>query len=183
MRSASVPRSEPHGLRRTFQALAVPRYRILWWGTLFSFLGMQMQMIARGYLAYDLTNSNTALGGVMIAFGVPQLVFGLWGGVVADRMAKRNVLILWQSAIALGSGLMAAAIATDHVAYWMLIATGVLTGTAFAFIGPARQAFIGDLVPAELMGNAIVLQQASMNGTRVFGPALAGVLIAIRTAA
>lgn len=178
MPSASVPPSEAQGLRRTFQALAVPRYRILWWGTLFSFLGMQMQVIARGYLAYDLTNSNTALGGVMIAFGVPQLLFGLWGGVVADRMAKRNVLILWQSAIALGSGLMAAAIATDHVAYWMLIATGVLTGTAFAFIGPARQAFIGDLVPGELMGNAIVLQQASMNGTRVFGPALAGVLIA-----
>jgi MFS family permease len=73
---------------------------------------------------------------------------------------------------------MAVAIATDHLAYWMLIATGVVTGTAFAFIGPARQAFIGDLVPSNMMGNAIVLQQASMNGTRVFGPALAGVLIA-----
>jgi len=170
------PRRE--GLRSTFAALAEPRYRVLWWGTLFSFLGMQMQMIARGYLAYDLTASNTALGGVMIAFGVPQLVFGLWGGVVADRMAKRNVLLLWQSAIAIASALMAAAIATGNVAYWMLIATGVLTGTAFAFIGPARQAFTGDLVGDELIGNAIVLQQASMNGTRVFGPALAGVLIA-----
>lgn len=178
MRAPTTQRSLALSLRNTFQALAEPRYRLLWWGTVFSFLGMQMQMIARGYLAYDLTGSNTALGGVMIAFGVPQLVFGLWGGVVADRMAKRNVLILWQAAIALASGLMAAAIATDHLAYWMLIATGVLTGTAFAFIGPARQAFIGDLVPGQLMGNAIVLQQASMNGTRVFGPALAGVLIA-----
>jgi predicted MFS family arabinose efflux permease len=175
---ATNPHSRTPSLRNTFQALQEPRYRLLWWGTVFSFLGMQMQMIARGYLAYDLTGSNTALGGVMIAFGVPQLVFGLWGGVVADRMAKRNVLIFWQAAIALASGLMAVAIATDHLAYWMLIATGVLTGTAFAFIGPARQAFIGDLVPAQMMGNAIVLQQASMNGTRVFGPALAGVLIA-----
>ena len=164
--------------QRTFAALAQPAYRVLWWGTLFSFLGMQMQMVARGYLAYELTGSNTALGGVMIAFGVPQLLLSLWGGVVADRLPKRNVLILWQGVIAVASGLMALAIATDHVAYWMLLATGVVTGVAFSFIGPARQAFIGDLVPGHLMGNAIVLQQANMNGTRVFGPALAGALIA-----
>ncbi len=163
---------------RTFAALAHPAYRTLWWGTLFSFLGMQMQVVARGYLAYELTGSNTALGGVMIAFGVPQLLLSLWGGVVADRLPKRNVLLLWQGVIATASGLMALAIAMEWVAYWMLLATGAVTGVAFSFIGPARQAFIGDLVPAHLMGNAIVLQQANMNGTRVFGPALAGALIA-----
>jgi MFS family permease len=155
------------GLRRTFEALDVPDYRILWLGTLYSFAGMQMQMIARGYLAFDLTRSNTALGGVMIAFGVPQLLLSLYGGAVADRMAKRNVIVLWQTMIALSSALMAVAIFTDHVAYWMLLASSVVTGMAFAFIGPARQAFIGDLVPPGLMGNAIVLQQANMNGTRV----------------
>jgi MFS family permease len=173
------PRRFAAGMRRTFQSLDVPAYRILWWGTLFSFIGMQMQMVARGYLAFDLTGNNTALGGVMIAFGVPQLVLALHGGAVADRMSKRNVLIVWQSVIALASGLMAIAIATGNVQYWMLIATGVATGASFAFIGPARQAFIGDLVPPTLMGNAIVLQQANMNGTRVVGPALAGALIAI----
>ena len=166
------------GLRRTFAALDIPAYRILWWGTLFSFAGMQMQMVARGYLAFDLTRSNTALGGVMIAFGVPQLLLALHGGAVADRMSKRNVLIVWQAMLALSSALMAAAIATGQVQYWMLIATGVITGASFAFIGPARQAFIGDLVPDHLMGNAIVLQQMNMNGTRVVGPALAGALIA-----
>ena len=166
-------------LTRIGRALRVPRYRILWFGTLFSFLGMQMQIIARGYLAYDLTGSNTALGGVMIAFGVPNLLLSLWGGVVADRMAKRNILILWQSAVALGSALLTLAILTDAVQYWMLIAMAMLTGTAFSFIGPARQAFIGDLLPERLMGNATVLQQASMNGTRVFGPAIAGTLIAM----
>ena len=165
-------------LSRIGRALHVPRYRILWFGTLFSFLAMQMQIIARGYLAYDLTGSNTALGGVMIAFGVPQLLLALWGGVVADRMAKRNVLIVWTSAVATGSALLTIAIATGRTEYWMLVAMAMLTGTSFAFIGPARQAFIGDLLPDELMGNATVLQQASMNGTRVFGPALAGVLIA-----
>lgn len=167
------------GFRRTFEALDVPAYRILWWGTLFSFVGMQMQVVARGYLAFDLTRSNTALGGVMIAFGIPQLLLSLYGGTVADRLSKRNVIIFWQSMIALASALMAVAIFADVVAYWMLIVSGVATGASFAFIGPARQAFIGDLVPSNLMGNAIVLQQANMNGTRVVGPALAGTLIAI----
>jgi len=167
------------GFRRTFEALDVPAYRILWWGTLFSFIGMQMQVVARGYLAFDLTHSNTALGGVMIAFGVPQLLLSLYGGAVADRMAKRNVIVIWQSVIALASALLAIAIFADAVAYWMLLVSGVVTGASFAFIGPARQAFIGDLVPRPLMGNAIVLQQANMNGTRVVGPALAGTLIAV----
>jgi MFS family permease len=167
------------GFRRTFEALDVPAYRILWWGTLFSFVGMQMQVVARGYLAFDLTRSNTALGGVMIAFGIPQLLLSLYGGAVADRLSKRNVIIFWQSMIALASALMAVAIFADVVAYWMLIVSGVATGASFSFIGPARQAFIGDLVPSNLMGNAIVLQQANMNGTRVVGPALAGTLIAI----
>ena len=162
----------------TFASLGISAYRILWLGTLFSFLGMQMQMIARGYLAYELTGKNTALGGVMIAFGIPQLLFGLHGGVVADRFAKRSVLIVWQMAIALASLAMAVVIETGHVQYWMLLATGVVTGLSFAFIGPARQAFIGDLVPPNMLGNAIVLQQANMNGTRVFGPALAGAMIA-----
>lgn len=179
MAATAAPSRFSEGVRRTFQAFNVDLYRVLWFGTLFSFLGMQMQVIARGYLAFELTNSNTALGGVMIAFGIPQLLFGLWGGVVADRMAKRNVLIIWQSAIALSSALLAVAIALDLIAYWMLIANSVVMGIAFSFIGPARQAFIGDLVPDHLMGNAIVLQQANMNGTRVFGPALAGTLIAI----
>lgn len=177
--SASEPGRLSAGLRRTFQSLDIPTYRILWWGTLFSFVGMQMQVVARGYLAFDLTGRNTALGGVMIAFGVPQLLFAFYGGAVADRMAKRNVLMFWQSMIALGSGLMTLAIATGHVEYWMLLASGVVTGLSFAFIGPARQAFIGDLVPGHMMGNAIVLQQANMNGTRVVGPALAGALIAV----
>jgi MFS family permease len=167
------------GFRRTFEALDVPAYRILWWGTLFSFIGMQMQVVARGYLAFDLTRSNTALGGVMIAFGIPQLLLSLYGGTVADRMAKRNVIIFWQSMIALASALMAVAIFADVVEYWMLIVSGIATGASFSFIGPARQAFIGDLVPPRLMGNAIILQQANMNGTRVVGPALAGALIAI----
>ncbi len=138
-----------------------------------------MQIVARGYLAYDLTGKNTALGGVMIAFGVPQLLLGLWGGVLADRLPKRNLLIVCQSIIALNSLWVAMMIKTGHIEYWMLIVAGVVQGAGFAFVGPARQAFIGDLVGRDAIGNAVVLQQLSMNSTRVIGPSLAGAFIAV----
>ncbi len=140
---------------------------------------MQMQVIARGYLAYDLTGKNTALGGVMIAFGVPQLLLGLWGGVLADRLPKRNLLLVCQVIIATNSAWLAFMIEFGMIEYWMLIVAGVVQGAGFAFIGPARQAFIGDLVDKGAVGNAVVLQQLSMNSTRVLGPSLAGAFIGI----
>ncbi len=151
----------------------------MFFGTLFSFLGMQMQMIARGFLAYDLTGKNSALGGVMIAFGAPQLILSLWGGVLADRLPKRKVLWVSQSIIAVNSLWLAAMIALDMVEYWMLISAGVVQGAGFAFVGPARQAYIAELVPKESLGNAVVLQQLSMNSTRVIGPMIAGMMIGI----
>ena len=167
-------------MRRTFIALSNPLYRTLWFGTLFSFLGMQMQVIARGYLAYDLTGKNSALGLVMLGFGVPQFVLGLWGGVLADRLPKRNTLIVAQIVIALNSAWIATTIATGHIEFWMLLASSVIQGAGFAFVGPARQAFIGDLVGREQIGNAVVLQQMSMNSTRIIGPGLAGAFIGIQ---
>ncbi|MEO8541397.1 MAG: MFS transporter [bacterium] len=165
--------------RTTFYSLENDRYRILWFGTLFSFLGMQMQVVARGYLAYDLTGKNSALGAVMIAFGVPQLILGLWGGVLADRLPKRNLLLICQMIIAVNSAWVATMIELDRIEFWMLVVAGFVQGAGFAFVGPARQAFIGDLVDRSAIGNAVVLQQLSMNSTRVIGPSLAGAFIAI----
>jgi len=152
---------------------------VFWLGTLFSFLGMQMQVVARGYLAYDLTDKNSALGGVMIAFGLPQLVLGLWGGVLADRIPKRNLLMVCQAVVAANSLWIAAMIIGDGIEYWMLVVAGAVQGAGFAFIGPARQAFISDLVDRDTVGNAVVLQQLSMNSSRVIGPSVAGVFIAV----
>ena len=165
--------------RRTFYALENSQFRLLWIGTLFSFLGMQMQVVARGYLAYDLTGKNSALGAVMLAFGVPQLLLGLWGGVLADRLPKRNLLFVCQGIIALNSAWVAVMLGLGQLEYWMLIVAGVVQGSGFAFVGPARQAFIGDLVGRDSIGNAVVLQQLSMNSTRVIGPSLAGAFIAV----
>ena len=165
--------------RRTFYALENSQFRLLWIGTLFSFLGMQMQVVARGYLAYHLTGKNSALGAVMLAFGVPQLLLGLWGGVLADRLPKRNLLFVCQGIIALNSAWVAVMLGLGQLEYWMLIVAGVVQGSGFAFVGPARQAFIGDLVGRDSIGNAVVLQQLSMNSTRVIGPSLAGAFIAV----
>lgn len=165
--------------RRTFYSLENREFRLLWMGTLFSFLGMQMQVIARGFLAYELTGKNAALGGVMLAFGLPQLVLGPWGGVFADRLPKRNLIIVTQGVIALNSLWIAILITTGSIEYWHLVAAGVVQGAGFAFMGPARQAFTGDLVGREAIGNAVVLQQLSMNSTRVIGPSIAGVFIGV----
>ena len=170
---------EPNYFARTFHALGNRQFRILFIGNIFSFLGMQMQVLARGYLAYDLTGRNSALGAVMLAFGFPQLILSLWGGVVADRLPKRAVLITMQSVVALNSAWLAIMIELDMVTFWMLIVAGVVQGAAFSFIGPARQAFISDLVGKDKIGNAVVLQQLSMNSTRVIGPSIAGAFIAI----
>lgn len=170
---------ETNYFARTFYALGNRQFRILFIGNIFSFLGMQMQMLARGYLAYDLTGKNSSLGAVMLAFGFPQLILSLWGGVVADRLPKRAVLITMQSVVAVNSAWLAIMIEMGQVEFWMLIVAGVVQGSAFSFIGPARQAFISDLVGKDKIGNAVVLQQLSMNSTRVIGPSLAGAFIAI----
>ncbi len=166
-------------LARTFLALGNRQFRILFIGNVFSFLGMQMQVLARGYLAFELTGRNSSLGAVMLAFGLPQLVLSLWGGVVADRLPKRAVLLVMQAIVAINSAWLAAMIQFDLVEFWMLLFAGVVQGACFAFIGPTRQAFISDLVGDDKIGNAVVLQQMSMNSTRVIGPSIAGAMIAI----
>ncbi|CAA9214494.1 MAG: hypothetical protein AVDCRST_MAG50-374 [uncultured Acidimicrobiales bacterium] len=161
----------------TFVALKDPVYRMLWIGGLLGFLAVQMQFVARGWLAYDLTGSNKGLGAVYLGFGVPMLLLTPWGGVAADRLSKRKVLMGCQALLATSSGLIAVAIALDLIEYWMLIASAVAQGAGFSFLGPARMAFTGELVGRDRLANAIVLQQMSMNGTRIFAPSVAGALI------
>jgi MFS family permease len=163
----------------TFAALAIAPYRLLWAGGVFSFVSVQMQIIARGWLAYDLTGSNAGLGAVYLGFGVPMLLLTPWGGVAADRLSKRQVILTAQLLLALSAAAVGAAVAFDVLTFWMLVASAALQAAAFSFLGPARMAFTGELVGRQTLSNAIVLQQMSMNGTRVFGPSLAGLLIGI----
>jgi MFS family permease len=162
-----------------FALLAEPVFGRLITGGVFTFLAMQMSIIARSWLAYDLTGTNTALGGVLIGFGISSVVAIPYGGVLADRFPKRTVLLVAggvQTTVALT---LATAVVTDVIAYWMLVAASVVQGGMISLLGPARLAFVAEAVPRERMSNAILLSQASLQFTRVFGPAVAGALIGV----
>ena len=169
--------AEPHAGR--FASLQIPEYRLLWWSGLLVFLAFQTQQVARGWLAYELTGSNAALGGVIFAFGVTSLVAIPAGGVLADRIAKRSILIFAQSTMAAAAFGVAIAIATDVIAYWMLVGAGAVQGLGISLFGPSRLAMTADIVDRKSLTNAIFLGNASIQVTRVIGPSFAGTLIGI----
>ncbi|MCP5025107.1 MAG: MFS transporter [Actinomycetia bacterium] len=163
----------------TFASLHIPLFRILWIGGVFSFLSVQMQFMVRGFLAFELTGTNSSLGLVYFGFGVPMLVGSPFGGVAADRLGKRRVIIAGQAAITGICVFIGLAIVFDIIQFWMLVVSAVLQGLAFAFFGPARVAFTAQVAGRENLGNAMVLSQMALNGTRIFGPSLAGVLVGV----
>lgn len=162
-----------------FAILAEPVFRRLVVGGVFTFLAMQVSVIARGWLAFDLTGTNAALGGVLLGFGLSSIIAIPIGGVLADRFPKRRVLIIAGTIQSLVSLALAIAVVTDDIAYWMLVAASVIQGGVISLLGPARLAFIAEAVPRERMTNAILLSQSSMQFTRVLGPAAAGALIGV----
>ena len=141
------------------------------------FVAVQAQQIARGQLAFDLTDSNKGLGGVYLGFGVPMLVLTPFGGVAADRLPKRRVLLASQACLVMSSAWIALAGALGVLEYWMLVGAAVLQGAGFSVFGPTRAASTSELVPRALLGNAVALSQLSFNATRVIAPALAGIMI------
>lgn len=114
--------------RGTFAAMAVAAYRQLWLGNVLSFVAIQMQAVARGWLALEFTGSSAGLGGVFLAFGVPMLVVTPFAGVAADRLPKRRLLLAAQVAMAASGALLTVAIVADVAAYWMLVAAGGVQG-------------------------------------------------------
>ncbi len=164
---------------RTFLALRNPNYRILWAGTTLSFLAFMMSSIVQSVVAFDLTGKNGAVGFVALGMGVATIVVAPFGGVIADRVSKRRLLLIGQVAIGtsfLGVGLL---IVTDQINILFLAASTFVLGTVFSFIAPARQAWIGELVNTEELPNAVALQQLGMTATRILGPFIAAALIAL----
>jgi MFS family permease len=167
-------------LRRLFGALADnPHYRTYWYGFQVTALVMLMQSVANGYLAFVLTHSATALGVMALASSVPILVFSPAGGVLADRMEKRQLLVITQVVQCVVSLIMGILVATDHVEYWHLLVSSVITGMGYAVITPTRQAWMPHLVGGDTVASAVALNNAGLNASRITGPALAGLLIAI----
>ena len=172
--SSDSPRQRKLGA--ALSSLQIPEYRMLWWAGVFSFMSVQGQFVLRGLLAWDLTEREGALGLVYLVFGLTMLFGTPFGGVVADRLAKRSVLLWSQSLIFVAAAAMELVVLTDVVTFWMLLLASMAQGLAFAFYGPARIAMAAELVGRDQLGNAITLSLLSMNGTRVFAPALAGFL-------
>lgn len=166
-------------VHKTFSALKIPAYRLLWLSMIGSFLGMQMQMVARGVLAYDIGGTASAIAVVSVGWGAPMLLFSLVGGTMADRVEKRKLMMLSQLSTASIAMFMAVLVHTGYIQLWHLFVSGLIQGTVFAFAGPARQAFIPEVVGEKELMNAIALNSAGMNLTRIAGPSLAGALIAV----
>ncbi|MGY1710593.1 MFS transporter [Geodermatophilus sp. SYSU D00758] len=152
-------------------------YLVLYLNAAAIFLGVMGQAIARSWLAYRLTGSNAALGGVLLSFGVALLIATPWGGVAADRLPKRLVLQLSVLVLAGSSAWIGVAVLADVVQYWMLLVAGVLQAIGFALFNPARMAFLSELVPRGSVPQAVSLLLVNTEASRVVGPALAGVVI------
>jgi MFS family permease len=141
------------------------------------FAGMNMMIVLRGYLVYDITGSKIALSMIMLSVALPMLVMAPIGGVISDRVDRRTLMIWAQLSVFALNGLNTVLILTDVVQYWHLLVLSTLSGVAFSFNMPARQAAIPSLVPRELLMNAMSLGSSAMNATRILAPAVGGLLI------
>jgi MFS family permease len=165
----------------TFSSLRYPEYRRLWISGLVVFMGVNAQSIARGWLARELTGTNAGLGGVLLAFGVAMLIATPFGGVAADRFPKRTVLLVSEVLLVGTAFWIGFAVQFDFIAYWMLLAASAIQAVAFAMYGPARMAFMAELVEGDALGNAIVLGEMSSESMRIVGPTVSGILIGAAT--
>ena len=171
-------REYPEKYFPALQSFRYRNFRWLWMGTFAFFMSISMQQITRGWLVLRLTDdSPLALSLVMMSFALPLTFASLFGGALADRLPKRQIMILSQS----GYFLMVLTIATlDYtglISFWHLIIIGIVNGTLAAFNMPSRNSMISEIVPENELMNAISLNNSGINLTRIIGPALAGVLI------
>ena len=161
----------------TFSALRHPHYRRFWWGGFVSLTGSWVQITAQSWLVYDLTRSPFTLGMVTFANTIPTMLLALFGGAVADRSEKRHLLIVTQSTFMAVSVALALLTLTGRIAVWHILALSVISGIAGAMDMPARQSLLPHLVAREDLMNAIALNSAVFNSSRMIGPAIAGLII------
>jgi MFS family permease len=162
-----------------FESLRIRDFRILWLSNLATSFAMMMQMVARGWLIYDMTNSPLALTWVMLSFLLPSFVFSLAGGVIADRLHKKSIMITSQVLNTIATVFLASIIYSGDITFWHFIYFGLFNGTVLSFSMPARSAVIPEVVGKDSLVNAMALQSATFNLSRILGPALAGMLIAL----
>ncbi|MCX6024601.1 MAG: MFS transporter [Chloroflexi bacterium] len=164
---------------RVLASLKDPTYRWFWFGMVCSFFGMQVGQVARQWLVYELTGSSTYLGVVGAGVAIPTLLLSLPGGVLADRVRKKYLLMATQIGAAVVAFALASLILTGRVEPWHVVAATMLSGSIMAFNQPARNALISEIVPPERLTNAVALNSAGMNLSGILAPTVAGILVGI----
>jgi MFS family permease len=164
-------------LPEALSALENRHFRIYWLGQAVSLVGTWMQQMAQGWVVTRLTPSATALGALAIAGSVPMAIFGFKGGQLADRLSKRNILIVTQIAMMLLALAFAGLAFTGEIELWHVFLLAILLGAAAGFDLPASQSLAPELVEPRQIARAVAMMQAAFHGSRLIGPALAGILI------
>lgn len=181
--STSLPEEEalesesqiPQGrLSRTFSALRYRDFRLLWFGAMLSTTGTWMQTIAQGWLVLEMTNSAFLLGVDGFLATGPMIIFSLFGGVIADRVERRKIMLYSQYLQMSFAFILAALIWAGNVQVWHIFVLSFLTGSAQSFSGPAYISLLPLLVKREDVPNAIAMNSMQFNLARVMGPILAG---------
>ncbi len=162
-----------------FSALYARDFRLFWFGQLISLSGTWMQSVAQSWLVYSLTKSPLYLGIIASVSSLPILLFTLFGGMVADRYPKRNILILTQALSAIPAVVLGILTETKTVTVVHVGVMAAFLGTVNAFDVPARQAFLAEVVDKSSITNAIALNSAAFNGARIIGPVIAGLVISM----
>jgi MFS family permease len=161
-----------------FSALSVHNYRRFFVGQSISLVGTWMQTTAQAWLVLTLTNSATDLGLVIALQTLPILILGPYGGVIADRVDKRRLMVLLQSIMGLQALVLGLLTVTHSIRLWEVCLLAVALGLNNTFENPARQAFVLEMVGSEHLRNAVTLNSVIVNAARAVGPAVAGVMIA-----
>jgi MFS family permease len=164
--------------QRTFIALQYPNYRLWFTGQLVSLVGTWMQITAQGFLVFELTQSPAYLGYVGFAAGLPSILLMLFGGVIADRVPRRNLLIITQSTMMILAVILAVLTFSGVVQAWHIVVLALTLGVANAFDAPAAQAFVLELVERKDLPNALALNATLFNLATVVGPTVAGLTYA-----
>ena len=181
--TAPAPAGEPprQGRKfslRTFDSLKVVGYRWYLLASLGQMASMNMQMLVRSFLVFELTGSYAALGTMALGNAIPGLMFALFGGVIADRLTKRYVLQLGQAVNAANALMIGTLLLMGMLRFEHLLGSAVVQGTVMALMMPSRQAMIPDVVGRNRLMNAVALNMAGMNFMRLSVPAAGGLLLA-----
>lgn len=163
--------------KRTFKAFEYPEFRLMWIGACTSSIGTWMQQMAQSWLVYDMTGSSRLLGLDAFLGQIPIMLFSLVGGVVADRVDRRHILLGSQFVQMFCAFLLTALVATGVVQVWHILCLSFTVGMAQAFGGPAYQALVPTLVKSEDLPNAIALNSIQFNLARIVGPVLGGLAL------